>query len=152
MEHPLYWYDYAKREVVSKGGPDFSCFLISKEGHEKYPFDEAFSPAYCEDLDMHRRYILGGDGDKIFSVNLPYWHVDHGSGTLKAVSAERRAKIEGQINAGSRAYYQRKWGGPVNAERYTIPFEEQSAQDGVTTPELQRVILGGHDVPAPVEA
>lgn len=27
--------------------------------------------------------------------------------------------------------------GPVNAERWTIPFEPASDQDGVTTPELQ---------------
>ncbi|HEY9014551.1 MAG TPA: hypothetical protein VIM84_05775, partial [Gemmatimonadales bacterium] len=46
------------------GGPDFSCFLISKAGHETYPFDEGFIPCYMEDCDAHRRYMLGGDGGK----------------------------------------------------------------------------------------
>lgn len=135
-EHPLYWYDYAKRQVVDKGGPDFSCFLISKAGHEQYPFDEAFIPAFCEDLDMHRRYLLGGDGDKIFSINLPYLHVGGGSNTLKSMSPEARAAHEARIGI-SRAHYRAKWGGDVNQERYTIPFDETSAQDGVTTPDLQ---------------
>ena len=120
------------------GGPDFSCFLLSKEGHEKYPFDEGFTPAYCEDLDLHRRYMLGGDGDKIFSINLPYLH--YASGTLKEFSAEKRQAWEKQINNGSRTYYQKKWGGPVNQERWTIPFDPSSDQDGVTTPDLQRKI------------
>lgn len=124
-----------------KGGPDFSCFMISREGHEKYPFDEAFSPAFCEDLDTHRRYMLGGDGDKIFSINLPYLHLKGGSQTLKSLSAERRAATEDRIARGSRAHYRAKWGGDVNAERYTVPFTPESAQDGVTTPELQRACM-----------
>ena len=124
---------------VHKGGPDFSCFLLSKAGHEKYPFDENFVPAYCEDLDMHRRYMLGGDGDKIFSINLPYLHF--ASGTLKSFSDEQRAHWQSKIGQ-SRAYYEKKWGGPVNGERYTIPFEPKSAQDGVTTPDLQRACQG----------
>lgn len=119
---------------MSRGGPDFSCFLTSRKGHQKYDFDENFYPAYAEDLDLHRRYMLGGDGDKIFSVNLPYLHF--ASGTLKSMTPEARAAKERQIG-GSRAYYEAKWGGPVNQERYTLPFDPESAQDGVTTPELQ---------------
>lgn len=125
-------------ECFQKGGPDFSCFLISKTGHEKYPFDEDIIPLFTEDLDCHRRYLLGGDGDRIFSINLPYHHIGGGSQTLKSLSPEARAKKERQID-GARAYYQRKWGGSVNSERYTIPFDVASAQDGVTTPELQAV-------------
>lgn len=120
---------------LGKGGPDFSCFLISKAAHEQYPFDENFVPAYCEDLDTHRRYMLGGDGDKIFSVNLPYLH--YASGTLKALDDEKRVALQRRIGQ-SRAYYEQKWGGPVNQERYTIPFDASTAQDGVTTPQLQR--------------
>lgn len=119
------------------GGPDFSCFLLSKEGHDAYPFDEGFIPAYCEDLDTHRRYLLGGDGEKIFSVPVPYWHIDGGSGTLKAMTTEERDKHQDRIRTQSRAHYQKKWGGPVNRERYTIPFVAESGQDHVTTPELQ---------------
>mgnify|MGYP003394343405 CR=1 FL=1 len=121
--------------MYGKGGPDFSCFLISREGHEAYPFDEAFTPAYCEDLDLHRRFLLGGDGDTIFSVNLPYLH--YASGTRKTATEAKRQQLDRAVDRGSRAYYARKWGGPVNQERYTIPFDPGSDRDGVTTPELQ---------------
>jgi hypothetical protein len=145
-DSPMYWYDYAKREVTSKGGPDFSCFMISRAGHQKYRFDESFIPAYCEDLDMHRRYMLGGDGDKIFSVNLPYLHF--ASGTLKDMTPDQRMKKERAID-GSRQYYRKKWGGEVNQETFYFPFGESPtgiaadvaqsiAPVGPTTPELQR--------------
>lgn len=91
----------------------------------------------CEDLDMHRRYLLGGDGDKIFSVNLPYLHL--ASQTLKSVSPEQRQRIEHQIETVSRAHYLRSWGGPVNAETYLRKGDPSSAvTDGTaTTPHLQ---------------
>lgn len=137
----------ATYDAIPKGGPDFSCFLISKAAHEKYPFDEGFVPAYAEDCDTHRRYMLGGDGDKIFSVNLPYLH--YASGTLKSLDAEARGRLERRID-GSRAYYERKWGGGVNHETFTIPFDRETAQAGVTTPDLQRAIQGCADKTAGV--
>lgn len=122
-----------------KGGPDFSCYMISRNGHEKYPFDELLIPAFTEDLDLHRRMLLNGDGERIFSINLPYLHVGHGSQTLKSMTPEARQKREQMINQGSRAHYARKWGsGGVNHETFTLPFDPESAQAGVTTPELQR--------------
>jgi GT2 family glycosyltransferase len=127
--------------LASRGGPDFSCFLITRECHQSFPFDQGFRPAYCEDLDYHRRLLLAGYGDKIFSVNIPYQHL--GSGTLSAMSPEQRARTEAQINAGSRAHYRMKWGGDVNQERYRVPFDPTSDQDGVTTPELQRAVQAG---------
>jgi hypothetical protein len=133
----------------TRGGPDFSCFLLSKAGHDKYPFDEQFIPAYHEDLDMHRRYMLGGDGDRIFSVNLPFLH--YASGTIKDYTPEQRSRF----NAGfmrCKAYYIRKWGGPVNEETFRTPFGEgqyaawltaalldpANHNELQTTPELQR--------------
>lgn len=129
----------------SPGGPDFSCFLISKVGHQKYRFDEHHVPAYCEDLTYHREMMLGGDGERIFSVNLPYLHF--ASGTLKDMSPEKRAKKEQQISQ-SRAYYEQVWGGPVNAERFTRKGDPSSARDGVSTPELQRMVQAGESVRA----
>jgi hypothetical protein len=126
----------------ARGGPDFSCFMISKAGHQKYRFDEHFIPAYCEDLDMHRRYMLGGDGDKIFSVNLPYLHF--ASGTLKDMTPEQRMKKERAID-GSRQYYKRKWGGDVNQETYYFPFK-QEPQDNF---ELARMDVLLRDIPGP---
>jgi hypothetical protein len=146
-EDPLYWYDYAKREVVSKGGPDFSCFLISKACHQQYRFDEHFIPAFCEDLDYHRRLMLAGEGSRIFSVNLPYLHL--ASQTLKQLPEGEAQRIRQQIESQSRGYYARKWGGDVNAETFYTPFDPDGsrrrrrlefADVGPTTPELQRVV------------
>ncbi len=125
------------------GGPDFSCFLISRAGHAKYPFDVAFIPAFCEDLDAHRRYMLGGDGDKIFSVNLPYLH--YASQTIKHYSPAERQRFDRGFQA-CKAYYARKWGGAVNEETFRTPFGYGDALDmlddtlmalPVTTPDLQ---------------
>jgi hypothetical protein len=123
-------------DMAHRGGPDFSCFLLAKAGHQQYPFDEGFQPAFCEDLDIHRRMLLAGDGGRVFSINLPYLH--YGSQTLKSMAPDLRATTERQISQGSRTHYEKKWGGPVNAERYTRPFDPTSAQDGVTTPQLQQ--------------
>jgi hypothetical protein len=151
---------------ASRGGPDFSCFLLSRECHQQYPFDEHFIPAYCEDLDYHRRLMLAGDGQRIFSVNLPYLH--YASQTVQAFTPEQRAAW-GRMADGSRRYYARKWGGPVNAETYVVPFGntivhlgtglvaaqmdgEMGALD-VTTPTLQRRVQAGEPaipVPAPL--
>lgn len=133
-------------EEGDHGGPDFSCYLISRECHQQYRFDEAFIPAFCEDLDFHRRLMLAGDGDKIFSVNLPYLHL--ASQTLKQVDSVKRQAIEKRINEQSRAYYAKKWGGPVNQETFYAPLGgerenpstsklEWQTRCGPTTPELQ---------------
>src|SRR5262245_40343996 len=116
------------------GGPDFSCFLIERMTHESYRFDEAFIPAYCEDLDLHRRMLLDGHGGRIYGLNVPFLH--YGSTTLKTVSAEKRARIEHLTATVARAHYAAKWGGAVNEERYRVPFDPTSAADDVTTPAL----------------
>jgi hypothetical protein len=128
----------------NKGGPDFSCFLITKKCHQFLRFDEGFIPAFCEDLSYHRELMLADEGARIFSVNLPYLHF--GSSTLKKMSDDKRAETEGRINRISRVHYERCWGGPVNEERYTRKGDVTSARDGVTTPELQRVVQAGGSV------
>lgn len=138
----------AEHPTLSKGGPDFSCFLISRTCHTAYRFDEAFVPAFCEDLDYHRRMLLAGDGQRIFSVNVPYLH--YGSATLKTVDDRQRAAINAAIQLGSRRHYHRKWGGEVNHETYLKPFggghsKPAEVFDGTaTTPYLQ------HHQPDPV--
>lgn len=133
----------ASVQVTTKGGPDFSCFLIARECHSRFYFDEHFTPAFCEDLDYHRQLLLAGEGARIFSVNLPYLH--YGSATLKTLA--NRAQVEQAIEAGSRAYYAQKWGGPVNEETYLEPFgagfsRPAQVTDGTaTTPALQRRVL-----------
>lgn len=113
------------------GGPDFSCFLISRECHQRFPFDSNLT--YSGDNDYHRQLMLAGEGRRIFSVNLPYLH--YASRTInrspEALEAHHR------VNAQHLAYYERKWGGRPNAERFTEPFKAESTADGVTNPELQ---------------
>lgn len=108
---------------MGHGGPDFSCFLIAKDCHARFRFDEAFIPAFCEDVDFHRRLLLAGEGRRIYGINVPFLH--YGSTTLKTVDSKTRARLEEQITRVARAYYQQKWGGPVNQEA------------GDTTPALQ---------------
>lgn len=103
----------------SRGGPDFSCFLITEECHRWFQFDEGFRPAYHEDNDYHRRLQLAGLGEKIFSVCIPYLH--YGSGTLKSDPAFQATW--GQKFAACQAYYQEKWGGLPGSETYEIPFQ-----------------------------
>lgn len=113
-----------------RGGPDFSCFLLSKEGHQKYRFDEEFTPAWHEDNDFHRRMILGGDGGRIFSVLVPYLH--HGSQTIKQDNPALRARLHKGFEA-SRERYVKKWGGPPHYEKYLVPFGPEE-HEGVGTP------------------
>jgi GT2 family glycosyltransferase len=138
-----------KETPVHKGGPDFSCFLISKACHQRFRFDESFIPAFCEDLDYHRRLMLAGEGRRIFSVNLPYLH--YASATLKALPPEEADRIRAQIELGSRVYYAKKWGGPVNQERYLIPFgggwSKPRQHDQATTPDLQGHLRSGEVFP-----
>jgi len=130
----------------ARGGPDFSCFLISRACHHRFQFDEGFVPAFCEDLDYHRRLMLAGEGHRIFSVNLPYLH--YGSATLKAMEPGARATVEEKIERQSRAYYQRKWGGPVNAERFVRPFCQTEDRD-VSTPALQTMVQADREYELP---
>jgi hypothetical protein len=140
----------AELPVLSKGGPDFSCYLISKACHEQFRFDEQFIPAYCEDLDYHRRLMLAGLGDKIFSVNLPYLHL--AAGTLKTLDAPARMRVDRLIESGSRAHYRAKWGGPVNQETFYVPFDQPHTTSlmfngpGPTTPEIQAFMRDHHEL------
>lgn len=116
---------------VSKGGPGFSLFMISRAGHEKYPFDEALVPAFTEDLMWHRTAILQGDGDRVFGTNVRYLHL--GGQTLKRMSPERKAAHELMISRGSRAHYENCWGGPVNQEKWVIPFTPAPTEEQLST-------------------
>lgn len=123
--------------LLHKGGPDFSCFLIGWECHNSFRFDEGFIPAFCEDLDYHRRLMLAEEGQRIFSVNLPYLHLASQTlKTLRAAGSPEAGRIERAIEQHSRRYYQEKWGGPVNQETFLLPFSGKPLQH-VTTPELQ---------------
>ena len=99
-----------------------------------------------EDLDSHRRYMLGGDGARIFSVNLPFLH--YASGTLKSYTPEQKAKFDRQY-AGVVRRYTELWGGPPNQETYTVKGHPGSVCLTVTTPELQRRVQAGESIMYP---
>lgn len=115
-----------------RGGPGFSCFLISRECHEKYQFDEMLTPAFCEDSDYHRQLMLAGEGERIFGTNVRYLHL--GGQTLKSMSPEKRQATEEAISRGARAHYQRKWGGGVNEETWIVPFFSTTEETGGVKP------------------
>lgn len=115
------WKSRSGVDLTMQGGPDFSCFLINKHCHELYRFDENFVPAYFEDNDYHRRMILGGHRDRIFSVNVPFLH--YGSVT---VNRDEKTKREwGPKFEKCREYYAKKWGGLPGAETFETPFDER---------------------------
>lgn len=109
--------------------------VVTLETTSKTYIAEGMISHNCEDLDYHRRLLLAGEGRRIFSVNLPYLH--YASGTLKSIDVTKKAAIEAQISAGSRAYYRAKWGGPVNEETFLEPFGRPVEDGTATTPWLQ---------------
>lgn len=124
--------------LTSRGGPDFSCYLITRWCHRWFQFDEGFVPAYHEDNDYHRRLQLAGLGEKIFSVLTPYFH--HGSGTLKA-NPQMVPAWGGKFDA-CRAYYVRKWGGPPHHETYQVPFQPELGLTEGLGADLRRYMTG----------
>lgn len=134
--------DGIRPEGYSYGGPDFSCFLITKACHTKYQFDEGFVPAYHEDCDFHRRMMLGGDGTNIFGVNIPFLH--YGSATTNR-SPEHARAFSPRFEQ-CKQYYIRKWGGSVGAEQFIRPADATSIRPGASNPELQAWVAAGRGV------
>ncbi|KKL91386.1 hypothetical protein LCGC14_1895260 [marine sediment metagenome] len=106
-------------ECLSMGGPDFSCFVYTIKGWRKYPFAEIYYPAYCEDVDLHRRMMLGGDGQKILGINFPFYHV--GSTTIR--HSKRARKAHDARHDEVLAAYKKKWGGPPNGETFALAYD-----------------------------
>lgn len=111
--------DGVKPEGFHYGGPDFSCYVITRECHRWFQFDEGFMPAYHEDNDFHRRLQLAGFGEKIFGLNVPFLH--YGSGTLNE-NPQLRAGWAPRF-AACQEYYRKKWGGLPGSETHSIPFD-----------------------------
>ncbi len=105
----------------NRGGPDFSCFLISKRCHELFPFDPRFT--FAGDWDYHTRLRRAGLDSKIFSVNVPYLHIGEGSQTLKRMreTDPERAQLISDTADQHRALYAEKWGGTFGQETLDKP-------------------------------
>jgi hypothetical protein len=128
-------YEFYDQVGTDHGGPDFSCFLISRLCHGLYPFDENLT--YAGDLDTHRRMMIGGDGGRIYSINARYLHL--ASQTIKRANPEMQERFM-RIADQHRQYYAAKWGGPVNQEQWLYPWNSQPTPEGscTTTPDLQK--------------
>lgn len=118
---------YPTRDSVLRGGPDFSCFLISRECHQLFPFDPRFT--FAGDWDYHHRLVVAGYANKIFGINVPYLHIGQGSQTLKRlrVTAPERAQQIADLADQHRALYTEKWGGTFGQEtllepKWTVEF------------------------------
>lgn len=98
------------------GGPDYSCFMISRTCHLRFRFDPQFT--YFGDNDHHYRMKRGGEDARIFGVQLPFWHF--GSGTLKNASEAEKHRIR-LIFEVHRQRYLEKWGGVGGQEVWTVP-------------------------------
>lgn len=98
----------------------------------------------CEDLDFHRRVMLAGKRDKIFSINLPFLH--YASGTLNAMTPTQQVAFARRAQQ-SRDYYQKKWGGPVNEETFWAPFNRTPLEDSDEA--VTRVLEGVHSKKQP---
>jgi GT2 family glycosyltransferase len=75
-------------------------------------FDENFSPAWWEDVDMeYRAHLLG---IPLHQTEVPYYH--YGNATTNAIKTRDQK---------SQAYYERKWGSSLrnNAEKFRTPYD-----------------------------
>lgn len=89
--------------------PNFSCFMVKSDFFRHVgKFDENFTPAYCEDGDMHARLVLAGL--KSYAYNgAHFFHF--GSQTIKSdqnlLSKNSRTYPKCQL------YFLEKWGHPM---------------------------------------
>jgi hypothetical protein len=123
MSEPYKW------DLDSRGGPDFSCFLISKECNQRYPFDPNLT--WFGDNMLHRQMWLAGDGARIGSVLVPYKHL--ASQTIKGADQALAVQLHARFQR-DRDYYQKAWGGLPHHETYLRAFSPDSAREGCGTP------------------
>lgn len=94
--------------------------------------DENFMPAYFEDNDYQRRIKLAGlecvcMGSSSFEKNgrmVPAVSSNHlGSQTIRS-DQEYAIHNSNTFNNGNRNHYIMKWGGPLGAEKFSVPYNE----------------------------
>lgn len=82
-------------------------------------FDENFFPLYCEDKDWEYRIKLAGLNVHTVKETRTY-HAGH-KNVATNPELQRQNHVTFQLNL---AYYRRKWGGPIDQEQFTIPFND----------------------------
>lgn len=102
------------------GGPDFSCFMLTKKAYEKVgKFDENMQ-LYAQDMDWHVRAHRAGV--ECYNSHLPFFHSR--SSTLRKANPLERQRIEDRANM-DRAEFKRKWGVGANDPEYADLFKAE---------------------------
>lgn len=133
------WWMFANADAVFAPG-DMARVVEQMESHADEPFlcgirdfrlfgqnarlvetvgfwDENFAPMYCEDSDLVRRITVSGTAHYLM---LPGDTGHVGSATIQ----EARYGLRNiRTYNSNRAYYRAKWGGDINAETFTTPFD-----------------------------
>lgn len=110
-------------DIMFSYGRGFCLFLLdsnnitSKVGY----FDEQFWPAYYEDVDFMRRFVLAGAK----AVNIDRIKIEHaGSATLREQQKTGTNKDHDSNFTKNKNYYIKKWGGLPPDEKYNTPFNK----------------------------
>lgn len=113
-------------------GPDFSCFLITKECWERIGrFDENLVH-YCGDLDYHLR--AWRQGIHLFNTGYPFFH--ERSSTLRMASPKDRRAIGLQADA-DRETFRQKWNLPPGGPKFAAAFSPETF--GIDNPAIQEL-------------
>jgi GT2 family glycosyltransferase len=89
-------------------------------------WDETFFPAYFEDNDYARRLVMSGYKYRnILEPNGQNDYIHHTSSTRARQIELGQEDVHGQF-AKCQSYYIRKWGGPPEFEKFTIPFDGEA--------------------------
>jgi GT2 family glycosyltransferase len=89
--------------------PHFSCYMVKPDFFKHVGrFDENFTPAYCEDGDMHARLALAGLKAYVYG-GARFFHF--GSRTIK--SDNELWQKNGQTFPKNQQYFLEKWGHPT---------------------------------------
>lgn len=111
---------YPSPAVVCAHG--FACFRLDQEIRKKVgDFDEEFYPAYYEDADY--RYRLKLEGIPYIDWDTATNDIQHGKDHLnfQKWNVEKMAWFHKRL-AMNYEYYLKKWGGGIEAEVFTSPF------------------------------
>ena len=111
-------------------GPDKQPFsFLAIDAHTALEdigeFDEQFFPAYYEDDDYRWRAKLGG-WEEHWQSHVHLGIHTAGGGTTEAMDAEGQARMRRHY-LNSRRLYESKWGGFPPYERYTQPYDPNTA-------------------------
>lgn len=107
------------------GSKGFGIFAVRvKKAIEAVGYwDEAFYPAYYEDVDYARRMEIAGVEMCHVNESIFYLGGENAgiASSLKRASTQLNMDLEAGIIS-NRNRYRRKWGGEPNQEKYTVPF------------------------------